>query len=138
MARFDNLGQALRTLRRERGYQQVDVARAAHVTASLLSSYETGRKSPSISTLGKILDALGVGLDELEAQLDRVNGRDPGGAAEAQRARPVPGVDLARFLGRDDLPPGAKQAFTEMVWGFQRVARHLCDRSIPNGTPGGG
>lgn len=135
MARFDNFGQALRELRLERGWQQVDLARLANVTPALLSSYETGRKAPSLTNLGKILDALGVRLEELEDRLDRVNDRDPAGPLPVQRARAVPGVNLKRFLGRETLPAQLETAFAEMVLGFQRIARHLCDQQFEGKPP---
>jgi len=43
MARFDNIGSAIRALRVERHWSQRELARRAHVTDALLSSYERGR-----------------------------------------------------------------------------------------------
>lgn len=113
---------------------QSELALVAKVTPALLSTYETARKTPSLPNLGKILDALGADLAQLEEQLDRANDRDPARATGRPPAAPaVPGVDLLRFLGRQSLPPRLQQVFGEMVLGFQRVARHVCDTTLQDG-----
>jgi transcriptional regulator with XRE-family HTH domain len=69
MPRFDKLGEALRHLRLHGARpprKQLEIAADAGVTRGMLSSYENGRQEPSLKTLGRILDALGADLDQLE------------------------------------------------------------------------
>lgn len=130
MARFDNIGRAIRALRVERHWSQRELARRARVTDALLSSYERGRKTPSLPSLGKLLDALGADLAQLEDHLDRVNERGPRHALASVRDRAVPGVDLARFYGLQVVPRQLEQPFAHLVLSFQSVARLLGDQVV--------
>lgn len=128
MARFDRVGKAILLLREKQNKSQKELAAEAGITGAMLSNYETGVKKPSLDSMGKILDALGLHLGKLDDALDVVNDRE-------LRPRPEPppsgtpapdGVDLPRFLGTDrELPPELQLGFAEMVHGFQRVARHV-------------
>lgn len=66
MPPFEQLGPALRHLRQIRGKKQLEIAAEAEVTRGMLSSYENGHQEPTLTTLGRILDALGVDLAELQ------------------------------------------------------------------------
>ncbi|NMB12297.1 MAG: helix-turn-helix transcriptional regulator, partial [Firmicutes bacterium] len=55
-----SLGSQIRTTRNEKGLTLAEVAEATGLTASLLSQVERDITSPSVSTLKKIGDALGV------------------------------------------------------------------------------
>jgi len=55
-----DVGSRLRVLRQERGMSMRAVARASGLSTNALSMIERGRTSPSVSTLYKIADALGV------------------------------------------------------------------------------
>lgn len=55
----------VRSLRRERGWLQQELARRAGVSMQTVSNLETGRHVPDTATLLKIARALGVGLGEL-------------------------------------------------------------------------
>lgn len=134
MARFDHIGRAIRALRVELHWSQRDLARRARVTSALLSSYERGRKLPSLPSLGKLLDALGVDLEQLEDQLDRLNERGPKHGPATSRGRTVPGVDLARFFGLQAVPRRFEQPLTEMVQGFQSAARLVGEKMLADGA----
>jgi transcriptional regulator with XRE-family HTH domain len=56
------LGKRIRELRTEKGWQQVELeARLDEgVTRAALSSYETGRRIPSVRVLGQLAKAFGV------------------------------------------------------------------------------
>lgn len=73
--KFDYLGHALRRFRRLRRLRQIDVARAGGFTRPMVSAYEHGRTRPSLESLWKLLDSLGVSLAELEDEM-RVRQRD--------------------------------------------------------------
>ena len=53
-------GSYLRTLRKERGYTLIQLSEELGCTASFLSQLERGQKAPSLSTLQKLSDTLGV------------------------------------------------------------------------------
>jgi transcriptional regulator with XRE-family HTH domain len=129
MARFDNVGKAILLLREKQDKSQKHLAAEAGITGAMLSNYETGVKKPSLDSMGKILDALGLHLGKLDDALDVVNDRElRARPEEAPRAGSpaLDGVDLPRFLGVDrELPPELQLGFAEMVHGFQRVARHV-------------
>lgn len=128
MARFDKVGKAILLLREKQNKSQKELAAEAGITGAMLSNYETGVKKPSLDSMGKILDALGIYVGKLDDALDVVNDRElhrPPEPPPAAAGAPD-GVDLPRFLGAErDLPPDLQLGFAEMVRGFQRVARHV-------------
>lgn len=134
MERFDNIGRAVRALRVGRQWSQRELARRAGITDALLSNYERGCKAPSLRNLGRLLDALGTDLCELETELDRINERGPRHAPPGSPERSVPGVDLARFFGVQSVPSRLEQPFARMVQGFQSAARLVGEQMI-DGSP---
>lgn len=136
MAAFDGLGKALRWLRARRDLRQYQVAEAAGVTKAMLSAYETGKQKPSLETLEKILDGLGVNLGDLYHALlivnertDLLRFRDHEGAAMA--TAPLQGagsgdIDLNRILGTSGpLPVEEEHALRQMLQGFHRLMRFM-------------
>lgn len=59
------LGERVRALRRERGLPQRQLAEKAELTPSLVSQIESGRLTPSLNTLRRLADALGVAVGAL-------------------------------------------------------------------------
>ena len=55
-----NVGESLQRLRAERGLSMRALAKASGLSANALSMIERGRTSPSVGTLYKLADALGV------------------------------------------------------------------------------
>lgn len=124
---FEGLGKALRWLREKEGLRQYESARAAGITKAMLSAYETGKQSPSLQSLEKILDALGADLRALARALDHVNERRPPPAA-ADRGAPapaLPGTDLKAILGVEEVPREEEEALARMLDGFHRLLRYL-------------
>lgn len=70
MELFDELGQALRWMRSRTGRSQVEIAGRAGITKAMVSAYERGKQTPSTTTLGRILAALGADLHVLQDALD--------------------------------------------------------------------
>lgn len=52
----------LREARRRAGLSQTELATRAGTSQATISAYETGRKQPSVSTLGRLLAATGTRL----------------------------------------------------------------------------
>lgn len=65
------IGERIRTLREERGWDQEETAYRARLASSTLSKIECGRHSPRLVTLQAIAEALGVSVAELLAALRR-------------------------------------------------------------------
>ncbi|OLC17269.1 MAG: hypothetical protein AUH29_02485 [Candidatus Rokubacteria bacterium 13_1_40CM_69_27] len=59
------LGERIRALRGERGLPQRQLAEKAELTPSMVSQIESGRLTPSLNTLRKLADALGVTIAAL-------------------------------------------------------------------------
>lgn len=59
------LGNRVRSLRRERGWTQVEMAEMLGLDRSYLSEIETGKKDPSLRVLKTIADGVGLTLSQL-------------------------------------------------------------------------
>jgi transcriptional regulator with XRE-family HTH domain len=59
------IGREVRRVRTERGWSQAQLAEAADMSVPGISLIETGARSPSGVSLGKIADALDVEVGEL-------------------------------------------------------------------------
>ena len=62
---FKKLGQNLKRIREEKGMTQGDICRALDIDRGFISSIENGKRNPTLSTIKKIADAVGVSVDEL-------------------------------------------------------------------------
>ena len=82
------MGERLRAVRRERGLSLRDLAKRLDVSPSLISQVETGRASPSVSTLYAMAQVLSVSVDDLLFdEVDRPRRASP--APAEQRPHPV-------------------------------------------------
>jgi len=59
------LGQNIKRIREEKGMSQGDISRALNMDRGYISGVENGYRNPTITTLEKIANALGVGVDDL-------------------------------------------------------------------------
>lgn len=109
------LGARVQGLRHERGLTLQQLAAAAEVSVSMLSSVERGQKAPTVLVLARIADGLGVPLAELVAQpedsrvivrraADQDTVEEPGGWRRTVLTPVVPGVNFEWI--RTTLPPG--------------------------------
>ena len=123
---FEGLGKALRWLREKAGLRQYETATEAGITKAMLSAYETGKQSPSLESLEKVLDALNADLVSLARALDHVNERPSGrpslGALYGTGSG-APGVRAV--LGVDELPREEEAALEQMLDGFHRLLRYF-------------
>lgn len=60
-----DLGSRLRELRKQKGMKQKDLALMAGISGSYLSDIEVGRTDPSVKTLFKLSEALGITMEEI-------------------------------------------------------------------------
>lgn len=114
MLELVTLGRRIQGSRRDRGLTLQQLAEAADVSVSMLSSVERGQKAPTIVVLARIADGLGVPLVDLVAEPDdtRVIVRraadqdsvdEPGGWRRTILSPVVPGVNFEWI--RTTLPP---------------------------------
>jgi DNA-binding XRE family transcriptional regulator len=66
------LGKAIRELRTKSEISQEDLAHAAGVTTSTLSSIERGRSNPTWATVKAIAAALGISMEALASRVDKL------------------------------------------------------------------
>lgn len=117
---------SLRWLREKAGLRQYEAATAAGITKAMLSAYETGKQSPSLESLEKVLDALDADLVALARALDHVNERSPERAALTAGRAPAEGAAGVRaVLGVDELPREEEAALEQMLDGFHRLLRYF-------------
>lgn len=129
MIPFEILGQALRYLRLRLHKKQYEIADAAGITRAMLCAYERGSREPSVTTLGKILEALGADLVTLHRAMVVIHqdpSAPPGEPAPGLAGPPQPGWDPARLLGADlPLDPEEARAIEEIFAGFCRWLRFV-------------
>ncbi len=138
MPRFDKLGEALRHLRQHGATpprKQLEIAADAGVTRGMLSSYENGHQEPSLKTLGRLLDALGADLEQLEWAL-RMVAASPGQDA----GRPYPPSSTAAVVAEPPavyrtvevpelLSPDEERALGQIIAGFLAWLRYSRTRA---------
>ena len=59
------LGRNLKRIRTKKKMSQGDIARALDVHRAYISGIESGKRNPTLATIQKLADALGVSADEL-------------------------------------------------------------------------
>lgn len=59
------IGRCIRSFRQAREMTQEELGQKLGISKAMVSSYETGKRNPKISTLNRIAEALQVSLDEL-------------------------------------------------------------------------
>ncbi len=59
------LGQNIKRIREQKKMTQGDICRALNLDRGYISSIESGKRNPTLSTLKKLADALKVSVDEL-------------------------------------------------------------------------
>jgi len=80
------VGQRVSRARRDRGWSQEQLAEAIDIQPTTLSRLETGDRAVSLSTLGRMAEALDVGLgDLLDVQRDIAAPEHPPETAELVR-----------------------------------------------------
>jgi transcriptional regulator with XRE-family HTH domain len=70
------VARALASLRVTRAWSQGELARAAGTHKSAISEYERAKKMPEMTTIARLLAALGYTIEDLHAALAFVRGRD--------------------------------------------------------------
>lgn len=61
----EKLGKNLKRIRTEKGVSQADIANSLKVSRGFVSNLENGKTNPTLATITRVADALGVTTDEL-------------------------------------------------------------------------
>lgn len=87
-----DLAELIRTAREARGWELGEAAKRCGMHKSTLSNLETGKRggSPRIGTLKQLADGLGLTLEELEATVEKVQGKPKPKARPKGRPRVLP------------------------------------------------
>ena len=91
------MGERLRRARQQQGLTLRELAQRLGVSPSMISQIETGRASPSVSTLYSLATELGVSLDEL-----LFNDRRPPATPTSADGRAAPSAVAGSLLQRAD------------------------------------
>ncbi|MES2966596.1 MAG: helix-turn-helix transcriptional regulator [Patescibacteria group bacterium] len=59
------LGKNLKRIRTEKGISQGDIAKSLEVSRGFVSNLENGKTNPTLATITKLANAIGVTTDEL-------------------------------------------------------------------------
>lgn len=90
-AQLANLGRCLRALREQRGWALKDLSEVSELSVTTLHRLESGNTNPGLLTLVRVLDALGVSLDNfVKSALE--------GTAVVQVVRARRGSQRAQFV----------------------------------------
>ena len=111
-----DIGERLKQLRISRGLSQRELAKLAGTTNSTISAIEKNAVSPSVSSLKKLLDAIGISLSEFfsmdieeEPQVfyfaESMKDVGTGGVLRRIMGQSIPGQAL--LLMDETFPPGA-------------------------------
>lgn len=88
---MQNIAYNIRTLRKERGLTQEELAAQLHVTRQAVSSWERGGSCPDFDTLKRLGEVLGAAPEQL------LNRADDGKKAPYRRVRYIGPILLALF-----------------------------------------
>ena len=75
MNRISGFGEAVRSLRRERGLSQEALAEKANLHTNYISLVERGLSAPALDTICALADALGVTVSTLAVEMEMNAGR---------------------------------------------------------------
>lgn len=117
----EGIGARIRLLRAERGLSLNELARAAEISPGTLSQIERDRASPSMRTLTKVRQALGVGIGAFFG-------------AEEREAEATPAF-VRRFSDRAIRNLGSSRMVKELITPSGNTKLSLFALAIP---PGGG
>lgn len=68
-----DIGNAIRTLRKERGFNQEDFALSAGISRKYMYSLEAGKSSPTINVLQRIAACLDLKVSDIILQAENVD-----------------------------------------------------------------
>lgn len=113
-----NLGHRVRTARKKRSITLKQLAEQTGLSASFLSEVERGLAQPSMGSLRKIVQALGIslmGVDSGREEAETDNGRFLFPAPFSGQLKPITDVSVVRWNQRKKLSYPGQPGFYELV-----------------------
>jgi transcriptional regulator with XRE-family HTH domain len=104
----EGIGPAIKALRERRSLTQIDLAQRCNLSRGAIGQFERGLATPSLETLGRILEALDVDLSDLQRELDGKSGPALQRSGEVIEIGGVP-------LGPDEVERRLEEAFDRLV-----------------------
>lgn len=130
-------GAALRVVRTEKGFSQVEAAKAAGLALTVLNRAETGKSLLSMNSLFAFLDGVGAELRDLAHAIDVASGRVAMASPGRPNARWVAALsgrplDEDRLFGfaAGVLDPEDAQAREDFVASVETVAGEMARRVV--------
>lgn len=110
----EHFGSAIRALRKRGALTQEALAERCSLSRSAIGQFERGLASPSLETLGRILDAIGADLRDLQDELDRQSGEQLETGEEAPD--PALSIEIGGVqLSREEVDRRINAAFDRLV-----------------------
>ncbi|MFH1884013.1 MAG: helix-turn-helix transcriptional regulator [Planctomycetota bacterium] len=107
----ETLGQRLARIRKERGFTQVELAKAIGITQVLVSDYERGKLRPHYEMIISFAQTLGVTTDEFL------------GLKEPKKDVKKPSLKIQRRLNKiEKLPPSQQRVLLKTIDTFLEAA----------------
>lgn len=69
------IGPAIKALRKRRSLTQIDLAERCRLSRGAIGQFERGLTTPSLETLGRLLEVLDADLRDVQLELDRQAGK---------------------------------------------------------------
>ncbi len=104
----EGIGPAIKALRERRSLTQIDLAQRCQLSRGAIGQFERGLASPSLETLGRILEVLETDLKDLQCELDRQSGKPP---ERNEQLVEIAGVQL----GPEEVERRIEAAFDRLV-----------------------
>ena len=104
----EGIGPAIKALRERRSMTQIELAERCDLSRGAIGQFERGLASPSLDTLGRILEVLESDLSDLQRELDRQSGAAPERSGEIIEIGGVP-------LGPAEVERRLEEAFDRLV-----------------------
>lgn len=122
----ERFGPAVKALRKRRGLTQGALAERCSLSRSAIGQFERGLASPSLETLGRMLDAIDADLRDLQRELDR----RPSDEAEEVEETVDRSIEIAGVrLSPDEVDRRLNEAFDRLVRRSLESGRG--DRAVP-------
>ena len=116
-----NLGKNIRLIRKQKGLTQVELANQLICSQAMITAYESGQKKPSVSTLTKLAEVLGVTIDHVV-----------GNIAPPKTENKIKNHKLwKKFSQLEQLPDTDKRTVFRMIDGLLTQTKQNSSRAVP-------
>lgn len=129
MGMFDLTPRALTLLRVQKNLQQKELSERSGVGRAAISRYESGKASPSLDNLGRLLEALEVGPMDFAETVDRLRNNEVEAPSTRRLPRRPPDEDGSAgaylVLDLSEFPTGEPQELEKAVESARELNRQV-------------